>query len=797
MNARTSCSLALVGLFLVLMATSTAGSQFGDDPEFNVVFITDGPSDQMEQIRSSLEREILAVLGEETRLVFSEAARTTDWTMPSVDRALQRALDDPATDLIVGVGSMTGVAVARRKILPKPVLLPYAAPELQGLPRRGETSGRTNLAYVGNLLEFERAFREFEEVVPFERLAFLIGQEFVQHLDDPERPVRQASQRVGIRTRLVVVGDDVAEALAAIPEDSDAVFIGPLPRWNDRSVQLLIDGINQRALPSYAGGGAQWVERGALATMLSTEDEDRRLRRAALYARRIFLGQPASQLRVTFESRPELVINMDTARAIGSSPRFAVITEATVIGGESGARGPLLRLEEVMRDAVRANLDVMSQRIGIDVGEENVKQSRGEWFFDAVAAGEYRWTDPDITSPFTDAERQFTWGIEGSQLLYSADSHGGLRASRDEQAAVVDDYNSVRLDFMLEAGVAYLNVLRAKNAERVSRDNLRLTRNNLALAETRFGIGSVGRDEVIRWKILIAESRATLIEANALRNQAEIDLNRILNRPLEEPFRTPPESEVRSVLPGSDSRLTAYLEDPGSFRVLRAFMADEGVRNSPEIQAIDQRIAAQGEFLKAERRTLGIPDIAIVGGFRHIPHVAGAGSQSVPSNGVFPTRDTFSWSIGVAGTLTLFDGTQNYSRIRQNGLIVDQLQTDRASIAQRVQQRVRAELHLLGSSFANIQLSQEAADAAVENLELVTESYRRGAVDIIRLIDAQNQAVTSDLAATNARYDFLINALRVERAAGSFSLEGTPEERDDFIRRLNAYASSQGAPVPR
>ena len=766
MNARAPQRLAFATLVAVVAGTPAAESQFGNDPEFTVVIISDGPSDQMDEIRSSLKRETLAVLREETGVVFSETGQKTDWTMSSVETALQRAFEDPATDLIIGVGAITGVAIARRRVLPKPVLLPFAAPEVQGLPRRGDASGRTNLAYIGGLLHFDEAFREFEEVVLFERLAFLVGKEFVEHLNDLEQPIRKASQRIGVRTRLVVLDDDVESALAAIPEDSDAVYIGPLPRWSDGTVQLLIDGINQQALPSYAGGGVQWVERGALATTLSKEDEDRRLRRAALYSRRIFLGEPASELRVTFESRPELVLNMDTARAIGSSPRFTVITEATIIGGESGTRGPLLRLEEVMKDAVRANLDLMSQRIGIDVGEENVKQSRGRWFVNAEAAGEYRWTDPDITSPFTDAERQFNWGIEGSQLLYSARSHGGLRASRDEQAAVVDDYYSGRLDIMLEAGVAYLNVLRTKNAERVSRVNLRLTRNNLALAEARFAIGSVGRDEVIRWKILIADSRAALIEANAIRNQAEIDLNRILNRPLEEPFRTPPESEVRSVLPGSDSRLTDYLRDRGSFRVLRAFMADEGVRNSPEIQAIDQRIAAQGELLKAERRTLGIPDVAIVGGFRHIPHVAGAGSEPIDDSGVFPTRDTFSWSIGVAGRLTLFDGAQNYSRIRQNSLIVDQLETDRASIAQRIQQRVRAELHLLGSSFANIQLSREAADAAAENLELVTESYRRGAVDIIRLIDAQNQAVTSDLAATNARYDFLINALRVERAAG-------------------------------
>ena len=66
---------------------------------------------------------------------------------------------------------------------------------------------------------------------------------------------------------------------------------------------------------------------------------------------------------------------------------------------------------------------------------------------------------------------------------------------------------------------------------------------------------------------------------------------------------------------------------------------------------------------------------------------------------------------------------------------------------------------------------------------LVTDLYQRGAADIIQLVDAQNQALGAALAAANALYDFLIDALRVQRASGSFSLEGSQEVRDDFLQR--------------
>ena len=56
-------------------------------------------------------------------------------------------------------------------------------------------------------------------------------------------------------------------------------------------MQSLVDGINAQGLPSYAGGGVKWVERGALATMETREDEIRRMRRAAIFVQRILHGR--------------------------------------------------------------------------------------------------------------------------------------------------------------------------------------------------------------------------------------------------------------------------------------------------------------------------------------------------------------------------------------------------------------------------------------------------------------------------------------------------------------------------
>jgi outer membrane protein TolC len=515
------------------------------------------------------------------------------------------------------------------------------------------------------------------------------------------------------------------------------------------------------------------------------------MRRAAIFVQRIYMGEPAGSFPVSFEQRPVLVINMATAKAIGTWPRFAVMAEARMINDQSGTRGPLITLESAMRDAVLANLDLMAQGLEIDASYEGIKVSRGNWLPQAGADGNFLINDPAVSSSFGQAERQFTWGISGSQLLYSPRGHADLRFRRDTYWSTEHDYIAARLDTMLESGEAYLNVLRAKNTERVNRDNLKLTRKNLSLAETRNTIGVAGREEVFRWQTQIAESRSSVIGASATRNRAEIDLNRILNRPLEAPFRVPPPEDVRAVTPGSDPRLTKYLQDPWSFKVFREFMAKEALLNSPEIRSIDSTISSRDELLKGERRQLGIPDIAVIGGFTHIPYVGGEGAEQPPTVEGFPGRQTFTWNVGAQATLTLFDGTSNYARIRRTFRELDRLHTDRAVIAQRLEQNVRAALHQAGFSYANIDLTSDAAEASARNLELVTDLYQRGAADIIQLVDAQNQALGAALAAANALYDFLIDALRVQRAAGAFSLEGTQEDRDDFIKRIDAFAAAK------
>ena len=159
---------------------------------------------------------------------------------------------------------------------------------------------------------------------------------------------------------------------------------------------------------------------------------------------------------------------------------------------------------------------------------------------------------------------------------------------------------------------------------------------------------------------------------------------------------------------------------------------------------------------------------------------------------LFPQVDDVSWSVGLSVSLPLFTGGSRFAARTQASEEVARLQLERQAAAERVEQRVRSALHAMGASLAGIDLSQDAADAARRNFELVTDAYTQGAVPIIDVLDAQNAALVAEQVAANAVYDFLIDLMNVQRAAGEFDLFRTAEERNDFFNRVDAFFAEAG-----
>jgi len=148
------------------------------------------------------------------------------------------------------------------------------------------------------------------------------------------------------------------------------------------------------------------------------------------------------------------------------------------------------------------------------------------------------------------------------------------------------------------------------------------------------------------------------------------------------------------------------------------------------------------------------------------------------------------WNIGMQASLPLFTGLRRSSQYQQATLSLERIRFERSNLELLLDQRIRSSMQNVGASFANIQLSRDASEAAVKNFALVQDAYSKGLASVIRLIDAQNASINSQQLAANAGYEFVIDLLTVQRAVGEFKILSTQDERDAYFDRLAEYMNS-------
>jgi outer membrane protein len=243
----------------------------------------------------------------------------------------------------------------------------------------------------------------------------------------------------------------------------------------------------------------------------------------------------------------------------------------------------------------------------------------------------------------------------------------------------------------------------------------------------------------------------------------------------------------------SEPRLLGYLGNPATFAVFRDFSVEEGVKASPEVQGIELQIASESRRSTAARRSFFLPSVALEGGLSSVLARGGAGAETPTVAGIPVSRGPDeTWSLQLKATLPLFTGFAQSARVARASSEIERLNTARQGAALGIAQQIRGALQLAAASWANIAQARLAAEAARKNLELVTDAYGRGAVNVITLLDAQQSALESNEAAANAVYDFLIDLMKAQRAMGELDFFNTPEERSARYQRLEAWFQAAG-----
>jgi outer membrane protein TolC/ABC-type uncharacterized transport system substrate-binding protein len=775
-------------------------------PIKRIGIVIDGPSELNQRALGIYKKEIIAVTEGEFDVQFpTDKIIQADWTAASVRSAIDTLLSDPGVDILITLGIIGSTEVSKRRNLNKPVIAPWVIDrELLGLPINEKgASGVRNLYFLARPITLSRDIQVFREIVPFNRMALLYMPIVTQLIPDVENVVQRIARERGIALVTVPVKTSIENTLAAIPEDAQAVFVAPLLQYTQDELDHLFDGLIVRKLPSFSMLGRNEVERGVLAGLTPAQNLNREARRVALTTLSILLGEDAGSLPVEFPVQEELTINMATARAIGFSPKWDVLTEADLIQEEPEVSERKLTLEEAVDESVKVNLDLLAIDRFVAAGAQDIWLAIAQLLPQAQVSLDNAYIDKDraAASFGTFPERSLSGSASVRQLIFDEPTWANVSVQKYLQRARELSRDQIRLDIIAATSIGYLNVLRAKTFEKIRKDNLNLSKSNLEIAKNRRDIGVASPAEVFRWESEISLDRIDVVDAVAQTQNAKILVNRLLNRRQGEDFETVEVGVDDPSLIVSDPRLYSYIDNPGSFSIFIDFMVNEGLNQSPEIKNIDSQIGAQDRILRSTKRAFWLPSFSFVGDITQMFADGGAGSDVIiPQD--FPLQlesvDDTEFTILLQAKFPLFRGGAKVADYKQARESVSQLRFERDSTAEKVEVNIRSALNNTGASFPSIRFARDAAEAARKNLDLVRDSYSRGVVSILDLLDAQNAALAADLNAATAVYDFLIDLMNVQRASGKFDFFTSQEERLEWLNRLEEFFSAKGIrqPIP-
>ncbi len=779
-----------IGLCLLALCLPVYG-------ELRVGMLQDAALPGGDEVRATFQREIEGLDKNEFGAICPpESCVVADGTWAGVDASLNQLLANPNVDLVIALGTLASTNACRRMSLPKPVIAPYIMDaDALGIAIKDGGSGKANLMFMASPTPFKRDLEAFHELVPFTKVAILGNQILFDAVPTFRDNCRKTAESLGLSVDIVPVKDSIPDAVGAIPSGTEAVYVGPLLQMSDEALGQLSRLLVDRKLPSFSFGGRGDVERGILACINPQSDTLRMARRAALYIQRTQMGEKAEALPVSFTKDERLVINMATARALDVAIAHTVLLEAEVLNEQATNIDRRLSLTDAVVGTVASNLEIESGVHKVAAGKENIRDARAKLLpkLDAAVTDVRLDKDRAAASAGMYPEHSITASVSFTQVIFAEQAWANLNAQKLLQRAREFEFERTKLDTALDAAKSYLNLLRAKTGERIRKGILRMSRSHLELARVRKTAGTGNPVELFRWENEIAKDKKAVIESEALRKAAELAMNRLLHRPIEEAFLTEDLSPEDTRFAGGDSPFASYLADDRTFGLFRDFLAKEAVGASPELHQIDAGIAAQQRGLVSAKRTYYMPVVGMQAEIGRILEKDGEGVKEPWLLGlVLKYPDDTEWNIGIKASLPIYAGGARKAAVGKASETLEQLKLDREVIAEKIEQRVRSYALAARATNENIEQTRAAAEAAHKALDLVTDAYAQGMALLVELIDAQTAANASDDLAANAVYDFLINVMEVQRAANAFVFFMSDDDRRAWRERLENYFNARG-----
>jgi NodT family efflux transporter outer membrane factor (OMF) lipoprotein len=413
-------------------------------------------------------------------------------------------------------------------------------------------------------------------------------------------------------------------------------------------------------------------------------------------------------------------------------------------------------LTALVQGALKQNLSLRAA--GLRVIEARARRgiAVGEFFpqVQDVVAG-VRGSEISANTPQGQRDRSYAEGFIELQAAWELDFWGrfrrGIEAADAEVQFTVADYDTVLISLAAEVATNYILIRSTQARLEIARENVALQVETLDLTEKRFRAGAVSELDVATARATLANTQALIPDLENQLVASTMTLCVLLGRmPSDLETELTPREGVAPGVPQAPPTIAAGI--PADL-----------LRRRPDVRAAERLAAAQCARIGVATADL-YPSISIAGatGFASSTF---EGERNSDLGDIFDS-DSFSGFIGLQLDWPIF----NYGRIEGNIRAQDALFEQAMAAYEETVLRAAAEVESGLSAFLRSReqadLLAESVHAAQRSTELSLIQYRAGAVDFIRVNDAQTTLVQQEDSLLVSRTAIALAAVLTYRALG-------------------------------
>lgn len=344
------------------------------------------------------------------------------------------------------------------------------------------------------------------------------------------------------------------------------------------------------------------------------------------------------------------------------------------------------------------------------------------------------------------------WSVTLRQNLFRWQNWATLRRANAEGAQAEADYLAVQQDLILRTATAYFNVLAAQDTVEAAQAAHDAIARQLEQSEKRFEVGLIAVTDVQEAKAAYDSAVAALIAAKRTLATSGEQLRELTGSTFDELTR-----------PGSEMPLSG--PNPAN--------AEDWVQLAMEQNARlnSSRIAAE-----ITRHNIGIER---GGHYPELDLVVTRGEFDVDGDFITDDGDRFpqdadseDTTIGLQVTVPIFSGGATSSRVRQAQYrhIAARERLERTA---RETERATRDAYLgVSSEMARVQSLKQAVQSAMTALQATEAGYEVGTRTSVDVLQARQRLFEAQTNYARSRYDYLLNVLQLQLAAGTLDAKG-------------------------